>query len=310
MLAIAKSVGSNGANNEKDVETVQTLLNMVPIAEGGASPLLDLDGWNGKNTERAIRAFQVRQFKQGDGRVDPGKRTMVALNTLSSAPGARTTPLPDMEPRALAMLSIPLCRKWIAAAIKHIDAGIAGNGNLSGLPTVARNAFAFHFKLPGAMSNAVVLGHLRTIKRNFEGAERTLLAANTHFVSVSRRRASIDLGSTQGAPAYVPQRRHICFTPFFHAFNAAPRPGLDWTGHGEGPKCRAAMVIHEAIHLVDAAAQFDIYEHGPQYATMPVSTAIHCASSYPSFGAQVDPSDVEFNMAPHGPLYGAGRISD
>jgi hypothetical protein len=306
MIAIAKSVGSNGANDQKDVEAVQTLLNMVPIANGGANPVLDLDGWSGKNTEAAIRAFQMRQFKEADGRVDPGKRTIAALNTLASAPGARSTPLPDMDPRALAMLSIPLCRKWIASALVHVNAGIAAGGSLAGLPLFARNAFSFHFKLPGTMSNAVVLGHLRTIKGNYEASQRTLNAADTHFVSVSRKQASIDLQSSQGAPAYVPQRRHISFTPFFHAFNDIPRPGLDWTGHGEGPKCRAAMVIHESIHLVDIGAQFDIYEHGPEYATMSVGRAVHCASSYPSFAAHVDESDA----SAHGPLYGAGRIRD
>ena len=66
------------------------------------------------------------------------------------------------------------------------------------------------------------------------------------------------------------------------------------------------MVVHETIHLVDSGAQFDIYEHGPKYATMSVNTAVHCASSYPSFGAHVD----ELNTSPHGPLYGAGRIQD
>lgn len=306
MITIARSVGSNGINNEKDVEAVQTLLNMVPVAEGGANPVLDLDGWNGKNTERAIRAFQMRQFKEADGRVDPGKRTITALNTLASAPGARSTPLPDMEPRALAMMSVPLCRKWIGSALKHVGDGIAAGGDLSGLTAFARNAFSFHFKLPGTMSKSVVLGHLQTIKRNFEGSERTLNAAGAKFVSVSRKQASIDLNSTLAAPAYVPQRRHISFTPFFHVLNAASRPGLDWTGRGEGPKCRVAMVIHESIHLVDAGAQFDIYEHGPQYATMAVNSAVHCAASYPSFGAHVDESDA----SPHGPLYGAGRVTD
>jgi hypothetical protein len=308
LLTISKSVGSGGVNIEKDVETVQTLLNMVPIAHGGANPVVDIDGWNGRQTERAIRAFQMRQFKQADGRVDPGKRTINQLNTLAAAPGARTTPPPDMEPRLLAMTSIPLCRQWIGAALKQVNDGIAAGGDLSGLPTFARNAFSFHFKLPGTLAQSVVLAHLQTIKRNFEASDRTVLAAHTHFKSVSRKQTSIDLQSNMGAPAYVPQRRHISFTPFFHTFNPTARPGLDWTEQGEGPKCRAAMVVHETIHLVDGAAQFDIYEHGPEYATMPVGRAVHCASSYPSFGAQVDPADIEFNTSPAGPLYGAGRI--
>ena len=146
MLTIAKSVGVNGINDQKDVEVVQTLLNMTPVAQGGANPVLDLDGFNGKNTERAIHAFQTRQFKEADGRVDPGKRTITALNAAALGPGARPAPLPDMEPRLLAMASIPHCRKWIQSALKHANAAIAAGGDLSGLPEFARNAFAFHFK--------------------------------------------------------------------------------------------------------------------------------------------------------------------
>lgn len=308
MLAIAKSVGANGVNDQKDVEVIQTLLNMTPVAQGGANPVLDLDGWNGSITERAIRAFQMRQFKEADGRVDAGKRTIAALNVFAVGPGSRAVPLPDMEPRLLAMASIPLCRKWIQSALGHINAAISAGGDLAGLPDFARNAFAFHFKLPGTLAKGAVLARLQIIKRNFDGSERTINAANTNFINVSRKQASIDLQGRNPAPAYVPQRRHISFTPFFHAFVTPfpSRPGLDWAGRGEGPKCRAAMVIHETIHFVDPLAQFDIYEHGPRYASMGVDTAVHCASSYPSFGAHVD----ESSTAPHGPLYGAGRIQD
>jgi hypothetical protein len=109
------------------------------------------------------------------------------------------------------------------------------------------------------------------------------------------------------APGYTMQTppRRICWSPLFHARRGA-KPGYDWTGAVYGPKCRAAMVLHEPIHFVDTQADFDTYEWGPEYATLTADRAVHNASAYPSFAAHV----AERSALPLGPRYGAGRPAD
>ena len=69
--SITAAVGTPPAPNRfQDVETIQTLLNQVPPADGGPVPLLDVDGICGPLTIGAIRKFQRRQLGFEDGRVD------------------------------------------------------------------------------------------------------------------------------------------------------------------------------------------------------------------------------------------------
>lgn len=77
---IQHSVGENGHNEWLDVRTVQELLLFAPILEGGPVTLV-VDGICGPKTRKAIHDFQFRHFgwKGADGRVDPGKQTLLKL---------------------------------------------------------------------------------------------------------------------------------------------------------------------------------------------------------------------------------------
>ena len=82
-INISKSVGSGGYNQLEDVMAVQRQIN------GQMNPprvWLDVDGKAGKKTSAAIRDFQrsVLGFKSPDGRVDPGGKTLMALNDPAS----------------------------------------------------------------------------------------------------------------------------------------------------------------------------------------------------------------------------------
>jgi hypothetical protein len=85
MPDIVKSVGAGGANNKADVRVVQTLLNN--FINGLGLPALFVDGDCGEKSVTAIRAFQkqIVGIANPDGRVDPGGRTMVALNGTAPA---------------------------------------------------------------------------------------------------------------------------------------------------------------------------------------------------------------------------------
>jgi hypothetical protein len=91
MPDIAKSVGIGGQNNKADVRVVQALLNNFTAGLG--LPALVVDGDYGAKTGTAIRKFQsqILGFPAPDGRVDPGGRTIAALNG-TPAPSAPRDP--------------------------------------------------------------------------------------------------------------------------------------------------------------------------------------------------------------------------
>ena len=78
MNTIKFSVGRDGHNNRQDVGVVQTLLNAVRRRTGGR--LLAIDGLAGPKTIAAIEAFQQENCSVVDGRVDPGRETIMRLN--------------------------------------------------------------------------------------------------------------------------------------------------------------------------------------------------------------------------------------
>jgi peptidoglycan hydrolase-like protein with peptidoglycan-binding domain len=85
-IAIARSVGVGGANQNADVRKIQDALNKVPLSEGRPVPLLEVDGWIGPLTTAAITNFQRRQFPgwRPDSRVDPDGKTLRRINDLVS----------------------------------------------------------------------------------------------------------------------------------------------------------------------------------------------------------------------------------
>lgn len=80
MSVITASVGRNGVNRADDVRTIQTLLNKH--RRPGDGPVA-ITGIANQDTIAAIEEFQKRVVKlvNPDGRVDPGGRTLRALDT-------------------------------------------------------------------------------------------------------------------------------------------------------------------------------------------------------------------------------------
>lgn len=81
------AVGRGGRNfPDRDVLTVQYLLNCVPARNGGPQPELVMDGICGPKTIKAIEEFQRKNLGFADGRVDPGGKTLQALQQYDPAP--------------------------------------------------------------------------------------------------------------------------------------------------------------------------------------------------------------------------------
>jgi Putative peptidoglycan binding domain len=90
--AILKSVGSGGINRPEDVRTVQELINNNLKKMPSVRPL-EVDGRIGSLTIAAIEEFQRRVVGMPlpDGRVDPGGRTLAALNLASPSASPTTS---------------------------------------------------------------------------------------------------------------------------------------------------------------------------------------------------------------------------
>ena len=96
-MPIQASGGKSGRNQPTDVQTVQQLLNQQknPAYTFGA---VTVDGKSGPQTIAAIKSFQrqVVKLSSPDGRVDPGGKTITALEQASGIPGG--APLSDSNP--------------------------------------------------------------------------------------------------------------------------------------------------------------------------------------------------------------------
>jgi len=135
-VVIRASVGTGGANQPADVRAIQSALNDVAIEDGGADPLLVIDGVVGPLTRAAIVRFQRAHVRVADSRVDPKGPTLAALNTardsgsagVATAPAAGTArrgrpprlqaPDPTLVTTMVALL--PKVRAVIRAANFHI----------------------------------------------------------------------------------------------------------------------------------------------------------------------------------------------
>ncbi len=327
MPEIQKSVGVNGANADDDVIIVQLLLNTVAPADGGANPILDIDGWYRDKTATAIRRFQTIQL-QGlpdlkripNGIIQPGSNTISVLNQRANEAwrtGSARTLQPELDPEpdpaTQARKDSHLAQIWGMAGMNAIVGLIAHLGqhdSIAGYPDpIVAAALRDHFHITAATPKTEALRLLGIIRNNFNLA-LVELSSGTHFRSVSRRQMYADFNGSSDYqnPGYTQYQQRICWSPLFHPLRTT-KPGYDWAGDGYGPKARAAMVLHEPIHFVDLqadGADAEVYERSSKYTSQSADKAVHCASCYPSFAAHVE----ERSTNPMGPRYGAGRHQD
>lgn len=129
MNEIEGSVGQNADNLEKDVRLVQGLLNRHDLA-----PLTRLaeDGRSGSRTIEAIRHFQARKLniQSPDGRVDPGGKTLRALNGSSPERGTGQNTETRKADRDLRAQLVDPQVKENATTTRIIDALLPKFGNV------------------------------------------------------------------------------------------------------------------------------------------------------------------------------------
>ena len=135
----------------------------------------------------------------------------------------------------------PIARRWIQSARAALARVIDGDRDV-----VAEAALSVSFRVGDAFSpegRSLVL-HVGATLLAVDGV---LEDSARRFASVSEREASRVFPShvlPDIPPAYAVFGDRVYFTPRFAAFDPS-------TGRGFGPMCRAAMVLHEAVHVID-----------------------------------------------------------
>jgi hypothetical protein len=307
MGAITRSVGAGGVNVIADVTEIQRLLNLVPVAQGGASPPFTVFGTCDAATRAAILRFQKAQVPAfADGRIDPGGPTLTKLNALAAASGPTGSLADVTRARGIAKMWLHTVEPSITGFMFSVGKGL----DPKQAPSLGfiEDAFHKHFKLildaskkNAAHPNVKVFNPVTDttfvpfIRATFRAISAVVINP-AKFDLITAAAATAD--KADGIAAYVKATGgNIQVSP---AFNSPTR----------GPNCQAAIVVHEATHVVDGASGADA-AHIPEWATVdpPISgkvtagpdatfsktgydlqtpeNAIHNAAAYASFAAHV-----------------------
>lgn len=259
-----------------------------------------------RKTGDLVALYKTRQsppILNHSGKIDRivGKKTVAALDRELPA---KAGPTPGPTPAALTMSA--LAQRDKATSIRWAEAAIASlaatrtflatppPGPLRGFPPIVPPRVAI------ALDALETHYHISTATIGKPAYIDQVIAIYTKSLAILRgsERFFIDDTTTaeaaKGTPAHVPfGSGKVNFTPAFRE-----RSGTT----GFGPNCRAAMVLHEPVHIADhpAASNGANHEHenSPKYATQPANNQLHNAHSYASFAQQVffDGRDTRFGI--------------
>lgn len=198
----------------------------------------------------------------------------------------------------------PIALAWIGAAVgglqEHLER-LAGGDEASALVESAL-AINFSFRARGRLA---AIGYAWLVLGTFTRAREIIIESERWFASATLDDVSALFRPDAGVPpAYAMYRRGVFFTPAFAPWDPA-------TGRGFGPLCRAAMVLHESIHVIDPLSGLpDIHVsewQEPAFSAQSAQQSLHNPSSYASFAAQVHERALAWPVSAR---YGAGRPAD
>lgn len=132
--------------------------------------------------------------------------------------------------------------------------------------------------------------------------QRVLERSHVLFADVSDGEAHRLFGDAV-PPAYAIGGDRVYFTREFRPWDPVARRGY-------GPKCRAAMLIHESVHVFDGRSgepEIHLSEWDPRFDRMTPEQQLHNASAYASFAAQVHHHALSWTREER---YGAGRPAE
>jgi len=197
-------------------------------------------------------------------------------------------------PKCLALADARLARRWAGRglwAARHLQDRLHGGASRGVAPETARayaEALTIHFKVqiptgsrrrgPGREAIAEVSRKLARVRGTFAAVFELLATPEAIFEDVPPGYGQLH-GVAEDAIAYV-HLGCVWFTPYYAPSSAARDAGF-------GGPARAAMVLHEMVHVVDPHSGHPdnhISEWDPRYEAMTAAQSIHNASSYAAFG--------------------------
>ena len=249
----------------------------------------------GKSTAAAVLSYKKkRSIINPSYQTTPddivGKMTIASLDDEMAKKEQAPPPAPPPTMSALATRDKLVSLQWAGAAIAGLTAtrGFLVSpppGPLPGMPPIAPpvvrvtfDALEAHFHFSTVAGSKVAF--IDAVLAIFGKAVNTLNNSGNVFID-----DTTSAEAAKGTPAHVPfGTGKVNFTPAFKERDTA-------TGTGFGPKARAAMVLHEPIHVVDHPAASTAANHVSElsgtYATQPAANQLHNAHSYAAFGQHI-----------------------
>ena len=255
------------------------------LNQGGAA--LTVDGVFGPLTAAAVASAEKRFGFTGDGGV-AGREVLGALDL--SLRGWKPPPGPHWGGE-IARTVLPVARRKIGAALAALtDVRTAiGQGGFDFVTAdgVTMAALQTHFKLvgPGGTKQAselfIAAATIDPLIANFRGIERTLASPTMIRHSICTLGLNVAAEAAFGGP--------VLFGPPYSDFKLDPVAitNIDKTG----PNSLAAMMMHEATHVIDRRSGDDaihVSEFTPQYAAQSAADARHNPSAYATLAAHID----------------------
>jgi hypothetical protein len=188
-----------------------------------------------------------------------------------------------MSPRDLAEHEgKPIALGWIAESMRAIGEALQ-QGETSPL---VRSALSTNFRSTDRATAYVVYTRLAAVKDILDASAR-------FFHDADDAEAGRWFAADAIPPAYAIFDQGVWFTTRFAAF---------------GPMCRAAMVLHESVHVFDRRSgepEIHISEWDePRFSQQSKEQALHNPSAYASLAAQIATGSLDW---PPSARFGAGR---
>ncbi|MFO0547347.1 MAG: hypothetical protein U0271_03105 [Polyangiaceae bacterium] len=206
-----------------------------------------------------------------------------------------------MTPKELAESEgVPIALRWVAASLALLQNHLTALAKDEPGDELAWNALETNFSLSREQPLASV--YIVLVIARFVQARGVLEHSNRYFHDIGEPDARAIFGDDI-PPAYA-QGDGVYFTPRFEPYDAV-------TGRGFGPCCRAAMVLHESIHIIaprsgEPAIHISEWDE-PAFSGQSFEESLHNPSAYASFGAQAESRALEW---PRSARFGAGRPAD
>jgi peptidoglycan hydrolase-like protein with peptidoglycan-binding domain len=255
-----------------DPDKAAVTLLQKALVDTGIAPLIKVDGIFGPKTAAAVRTVETRFNMDLDEGV-AGRQTLGILDILLQ--GGRLG-------SDLARSDTLLAGQKVLAAIINLN---AFKGNLvTGSPTSPQtaNALLTHFRLTIApatigVTRQVTVTDIDTILSRYNDLVGLFGGSATGF------RTGVPVNGIDTA-AEAPLNGPVTFGPAFTDVDSH-------FGDRIGPNSRAAVVIHEAVHVFDSQSGIDnvthISEFDPAYNVQPADQSLHNPSSFAGLAAHI-----------------------